>query len=194
MKMNFIRRVLETSYELSQITPNRPSFFVYCKLVEETCELSDVLYGIAGSEPLNGEVADVIISALDLLYVCDYQHTQQHGSMTKDEIFDSLIFSLSQANRTSDLTQHTLEDYWFCGGVDSLDKQMAMINHYKGRITRLLNQPQRTDDNLVELVNGVIKHTAKLACDHNNNLKSTIVKVEHAIEHKVEKWRTKFGL
>ncbi|WQZ19160.1 MazG-like pyrophosphatase [Escherichia phage 241] len=192
--MKFIRRILETSYELSQKEPNRPSVFVFCKLVEETCELSDVLYEISASEPLNGEVADVIISALDLLYVCEYQHIQQYGSMNKDEIFDSIVFSLSRANGTSDLTQHTLEDYWFCGGVDSLDEQLAMINHYKGRITRLLNQPQRTDDNLADLVNGVIRHTAKLACDHNHNLKSTIVKVEHAIEHKVQKWRGKFGL
>lgn len=194
MKMNFIRHVLETSYELSQITPDRSQVFVYCKLVEETCELSDVLYNIAASEPLNGEVADVIISALDLLYTTDYQHIQQYGSMTREELIDSIIFALAQANHTSDLSQHTLEDYWFCGGVDPVDKQLAMINHYKGRITRLLNQPQRSKDNMVDLINQIIKHTAKLACDCGQTQNDTIVKVEHAIEHKVQKWRGKFGL
>ncbi|AGY47915.1 hypothetical protein Maynard_193 [Salmonella phage Maynard] len=192
--MKFIRRILETSYELSQNEPDRPSVFVFCKLVEETCELSDVFYGIAASEPLNGEVADVIISALDLLYVCEYQHIQQHGSMTKEEIFDSVIYALAQANHTTNLSEHTLEDYWFCGGVDPVDRQLARINHYKGRITRLLNQPQRSNDQIFDLINGVIRHTAKLACDCHCNLKSTIPDVERAVEHKVEKWRTKFGL
>lgn len=192
--MKFIRRIFETSHELSQFNPERSPVFVFCKLVEETCELSDVFYGIAASEPLNGEVADVIISALDLLYVTEYQHVQQYGSMTKDEIFDSIIYALAQANHTSDLSEHTLEDYWFCGGVDPVDKQLAMINHFKGRITRLLNQPQRSNDRMVDLINSIIKHTSKFACDCNQNHASTIVKVEHAIEHKVEKWRGKFGL
>lgn len=192
--MKFIRHILQTSHELSRVDPGRSSVFVYCKLVEETCELSDVFYGIASSEPLNGEVADVIISALDLLYITDYNHIQLHGSMTKEEIIDSVIFALANANHTSDLSRHTLEDYWFCGGIDPMDKQLAMINHFKGRITRLLNQPGRSSDTLVDLVNNIIYHTAKLACDYNNNLNSTLVKVEHAIEHKVEKWRGKFGL
>ena len=192
--MNFIRRIFDTSYELSQNNPDRPSVFVYCKLVEETCELSDVFHGIAASEPLDGEVADVIISVLDLLYVTGYQDSQNNGAMTKEEIFDSMQFALAQANRTTDLSRHTLEDYWFCGGVDSVERSLAMINHYKGRITRLLNQPLRSNDTMVELTNNVIKYTARLACDCNQKHVSTIAKVEHAIEHKVEKWRSKFGL
>ncbi|AEN94105.1 hypothetical protein PKNFJJPA_00146 [Salmonella phage vB_SenAc_BPS6] len=192
--MNFLKTIFNTSYELSQRDPNRSPVFVYCKLVEESCELSDVLYGIAASEPLNGEVADVIISALDLLYVVDYQQVQQHGSMTKEEIFDSMVFALATANHTTDLSQHTLEDYWFCSGVETIDKYLAMVNHYKGRITRLLNQPQRSEDNMVDLVSNLIRNTAKLACGYNQNHINTIVKVEHAIEHKVEKWRGKFGL
>lgn len=192
--MKFLRNILNTSYDCTTMNPSRSSVFVFSKLVEETCELSDVFYGIAASEPLNGEVADAIISALDLLYVTEYQHVQQYGSMTKDEIFDSIIYALAQANHTSDLSEHTLEDYWFCGGVDPVDKQLAMINHFKGRITRLLNQPQRSNDRMVDLINSIIKHTSKFACDCNQNHVSTIVKVEHAIEHKVEKWRGKFGL
>lgn len=192
--MKFLPTIIGTSYDCTAKDPNRSQVFVFSKLVEETCELSDVFYGIAASEPLNGEVADVIISAIDLLYVTEYQHLQNHGSMTKEEIVDAMVFALASANNTSDLSQHTLEDYWFCGGVHTIERSLYMITHYKGRITRLLNQPYRSEDNMVDLVNKVAKYTARLACDYNNNLKSTIVKVEHAVEHKVEKWRGKFGL
>lgn len=192
--MNFLKTVFDTSYELSQKNPDRSSLFVYCKLIEETYELSDVFYGIAASEPLSGEVADVIISALDLLYITEFQHLQHHGSMSKEEIFDTMVFALSQANHTSDLSRHTLEDYWFCGGVESAERYLAIVGHYNGRITRLLNQPARSTDTMVELVNSVIRYTAKVSCGHNQNLKSTIPDVEKAFGLKVAKWRSKFGL
>lgn len=193
--MNFLQTIFNTSYELSQRDPNRSPVFVFCKLVEETCELSDVFHGIAESEPLNGEVADVIISALDLLYVVDYHHIQQHGSMTKEEIFDSMVHALATSNHTPDIDDIcTLENYWFSSGIETPSEYLARINHYKGRITRLLNQPDRSKDKLIDLINQVIHNTGKMACECARGDRHVCVKVEHAIEHKVNKWRGKFGL
>ena len=197
--MNFLRRVFDTSYELSQKDPTRSPVFVYCKLVEEISELSDVYHGIAASEPLNGEIADVIISALDLLYLTEYHDVQHNGSMTKDEIFDSMLFALSHTQRGEcDNTHHTLEEDWFIWGVDKPIKNLAYITHYQGRVTRLLNQPQRSDDDMVYLINKIIHYTGRMAVSAGaENLvypNETSIKVEQAFAFKVNKWRGKFGL
>lgn len=211
--MKFLRNIVNTSYECTVVNPDRSPFFVFCKLVEEVCELSDVYHGIAASEPLNGEIADVIISAVDLLYVCDYKDAQIHGNMTKDEIIDSIITQMALAQSYSDSHQYAFEDHIFSDtavGSDESERNLAMIHHMKGRITRLLNQPNRTDDNLNFLIGSLIKYTAQLAlsygcahkyvsyegqtyyhCERSNDVR---IKVEHAFNHKVEKWRGKFGL
>lgn len=208
--MKFLRNIVNTSYECTVVNPDRSPFFVYCKLVEEVCELSDVYHGIAASEPLNGEIADVIISAVDLLYVCDYKDAQIHGNMTKDEIIDSIITQMALAQGYSDSRQYSLEDYRFCDTTTGSEKNLAMIHHMKGRITRLLNQPQRSVDNLNFLVSTLIRYTVQLALSygcapqygtdegrtyyHCEEPSSVKIKVEHAIDHKIEKWRGKFGL
>ena len=197
--MKFLKTIFDTSYELSANHPERPSVFVYCKLVEETCELSDVFYSIESSEPLNGEIADVIISALDLLYVCEYQHLQHLVSMTREEIFDTMKFNLRKAAGMGEDDGDLLEDFWFVDTINEFPYHLSMITHYKGRITRLLNQPGRTDDNMNDLIQKLLAHTGRAACAYSRKemlsfAHETRIKAEHAIEHKVTKWRGKFGL
>lgn len=193
--MKFLKTILSTSYDCTANSPDRSPVFVHSKLVEEVSELSDVFNGIAASEPLNGEVADVIISAVDLLYVMDYNAAQTHGCMTKDEMIDSVINRMAMVN---DISSELLEEDWFRLVDRNPDKHLALVVHYLGRITRLLNQPQRSQDVLEQLINKIILFTARMACSegslHVVSVSDTRVKVEHAIEHKVEKWRTKFGL
>lgn len=194
--MKFLKNIIGTSYDCTVKEPNRNEFFVYCKLVEETCELSDVYHGIAESEPLNGEIADVIISAVDLLYVMDFNSVQLHGSMTRDEIIDSVIHRLAVGQGVEGLADH-LENEWF-HAEQIHERALPMIQHLKGRITRLLNQPYRSKDNLEFLISQLISYTANLAMGYGiqnkENSASIRIKVEHAIEHKVQKWRGKFGL
>ncbi|AJQ20972.1 hypothetical protein DET7_153 [Salmonella phage Det7] len=193
--MKFLHTIVGTSYDCTAHSPDRSPVFVHSKLVEEVSELSDVFNGIAASEPLNGEVADVIISAVDLLYVMDYNATQIHGCMTKEEMIDSFINRMAMVN---DISSELLEENWFRLVDRNPDKNLAMVVHYIGRVTRLLNQPQRSHDVLEQLINKIILFTARMACSegslHFNNVLNTRIKVEHAIEHKVEKWRGKFGL
>lgn len=191
--MNFIRKVFDTSYELVQREPNRPSVFVYCKLVEETCELSDVFYNVAASEPLSGEVADVIISALDLLYLTDFKHLQQTGSMDKNEIFDSMMCALNLANPAHNPGLRNIESRWFNPGIDGAERNLVMINHYKGRLTRVLNQPHRTEDTAIDMINKIIFYTARLACDFGR-YNWYLVEVEKAFDLKIAKWRVKAGI
>uniref|UniRef100_A0AAU8GI77 MazG-like pyrophosphatase n=1 Tax=Salmonella phage vB_STmST313_KE31 TaxID=3161181 RepID=A0AAU8GI77_9CAUD len=193
--MKFLHTIIGTSYDCTAHSPDRSPVFVHSKLVEEVSELSDVFNGIAASEPLNGEVADVIISAVDLLYVMDYNATQIHGCMTKEEMIDSFINRMEMVN---DISSELLEENWFRLVDRTPDKNLAMVVHYIGRVTRLLNQPQRSHDILERIIAQLISHVARMACGqgvlHSDSLMSTRVKVEHAVEHKVEKWRTKFGL
>lgn len=194
--MKFLPTIINTSFDCTTKDPERSPVFVYSKLVEEVCELSDVLNGIASSEPLNGEVADVIISAVDLLYVVGFNSQQLHGCMTREELIDSVTHHLGvhQGVFDSDL----VEEDWFRLMDRTPQLHMAMVNHYLGRITRLLNQPQRSEDELVALLSHLIKFTARMACAvgmaNSQCVVATRIKVEHAIEHKVEKWRSKFGL
>ncbi len=193
--MKFLHTVVGTSYDCTAHEPNRSPVFVLNKLGEEICELSDVFHGIASSEPLNGEVADVIISAIDLLYVMDFTDQQLHGCMTKEELIDSVQTRLGLHSNCS---PEYLEEDWFRLIDRDPQKHLNLILHYHGRIIRLCNQPYRSQDVLERLVANLITHVARMACGegalHSVNMLSTRIKVEHAIEHKVEKWRTKFGL
>lgn len=193
--MKFLHTIIGTSYDCTAHCPDRSPVFVLNKLGEEICELSDVFHGIASSEPLNGEVADVIISAIDLLYVMELTDSQLHGCMTKEELVDSMKANLALVCLCS---SENLEEDWFHLVDRKPDRHLSMIHHYHGRIIRLCNQPQRSRDILYGLVGQLVKYTARMACsegaNHSVNMMSTRIKVEHAIEHKVEKWRTKFGL
>lgn len=194
--MKFIHTIVGTSYDCTAHEPNRSPVFVLNKLGEEICELSDAFHGIGtASEPLNGEVADVIISAIDLLYVMDFNDQQLHGCMTKEELVDSVQTRLGLCG---DCSPEYLEADWFRLVDREPQKHLNLIHHYHGRIIRLCNQPYRSQDILERLVANLIKHVARMACGegalHSVNMLSTRIKVEHAIEHKVEKWRTKFGL
>lgn len=193
--MKFLHTVVGTSYDCTAHEPNRSPVFVLNKLGEEICELSDVFHGIASSEPLNGEVADVIISAIDLLYVMDFTDQQLHGCMTKEELIDSVQTRLGLHSNCS---PEYLEEDWFRLVDRDPQKHLNLIHHYHGRIIRLCNQPYRSEDVLERLVAQLITQVARMACGegalHSVNMLSTRIKVEHAIEHKVEKWRTKFGL
>lgn len=193
--MKFLQTILSTSYDCTANSPNRSPVFVHSKLTEEVCELSDVYRGIAASEPLNGEVADVIISAVDLLYVMEFNSQQVHGCMTKEELIDAVIFRLSELEMVE---PKDVESNWFLVADLNPDMHLAMILHYLGRTTRLLNQPERCDDDLGYLVSRINNYAAKMACAvgivNSCSQSDTRVKVEHAIEYKVGKWRTKFGL
>lgn len=193
--MKFIHTIVGTSYDCTAHEPNRSPVFVLNKLGEEICELSDVFHGIASSEPLNGEVADVIISAIDLLYVMDFTDQQLHGCMTKEELIDSVQTRLGLHSNCS---PEYLEEDWFRLIDREPQKHLNLIHHYHGRIIRLCNQPYRSEDILERLVAQLIAQVARMACGegalHSVNMLSTRIKVEHAVEHKVEKWRTKFGL
>lgn len=193
--MKFLHTIIGTSYDCTAKNPERSQVFVFSKLVEEMCELSDVFHKIAASEPLNGEVADVIISAVDLLYVMDFNSVQIHGSMTKEEMIDSVIHRLASVK---DVSSDTLEDSWFSSGCYDPERVFPRLTHLQGRVTRLLNQPYRSSDNLENLLVSIIEATALIAMsvgDMSPKIKKGVrIKVEHAIEHKVEKWRGKFGL
>ncbi|USL85961.1 hypothetical protein [Enterobacter phage fGh-Ecl02] len=193
--MKFLHTIVDTSYDCTAHTPDRSPVFVLNKLGEEICELSDVFHGIASSEPLNGEVADVIISAIDLLYVMDYDDVQLRGSLNKAEMIDSVINHMATVN---DISSNLLEEDWFRLIDRDPQKHLNLIHHYHGRIIRLCNQPYRSQDRLDQLVNDLIKHVARMGCGEGairgSSLMATRIKVEHAIEHKVEKWRSKFGL
>lgn len=192
--MKFLPTIIGTSYDCTAKDPNRSQVFVFSKLVEEMCELSDVFHNIAKSEPLNGEVADVIISAVDLLYVMEFNSVQTHGSMTKEEVIDSVIHRLTVAQGVSS----SLEDFWFSSGCYDPEKIFPRLTHLQGRVTRLLNQPHRCTDTLEDLLVNIISATATVAMsvgDMSPRIKNGVrIKVEHAVEHKVEKWRGKFGL
>lgn len=193
--MKFLHTIVDTSYDCTTHTPDRSPVFVLNKLGEEICELSDVFHGIVSSEPLNGEVADVIISAIDLLYVMDYDDVQMRGSLNKAEMIDSVINHMATVN---DISSNLLEEDWFRLIDRDPQKHLNLIHHYHGRIIRLCNQPYRSQDRLDQLVNDLIKHVARMGCGEGairgSSLMTTRIKVEHAIEHKVEKWRSKFGL
>ncbi|HIC5345356.1 TPA: hypothetical protein ACW5GA_001620 [Salmonella enterica] len=193
--MKFLHTIVDTSYDCTAHTPDRSPVFVLNKLGEEICELSDVFHGIVSSEPLNGEVADVIISAIDLLYVMDYDDVQMRGSLNKAEMIDSVINHMATVN---DISSNLLEEDWFRLIDRDPQKHLNLIHHYHGRIIRLCNQPYRSQDRLDHLVNDLIKHVARMGCGEGairgSSLMATRIKVEHAIEHKVEKWRTEFGL
>lgn len=193
--MKFLHTIVGTSYDCTAHSPDRSPVFVLNKLGEEICELSDVFHGIASSEPLNGEVADAIISAIDLLYVMDFTDQQLHGCMTKEELIDSVITRLAMA---SDVSTEYLEEDWFRLIDREPQKHLNLIHHFHGRIIRLCNQPYRSNDILERIIAQLISHVARMACGqgalHSDSLMSTRVKVEHAFNYKVEKWRTKFGL
>ncbi|YP_009966770.1 MazG-like pyrophosphatase [Salmonella phage Se-J] len=193
--MKFLHIIVGTSYDCTAHCPDRSPVFVHSKLVEELCELSDVYHGLAASEPLNGEIADVIISAIDLLYVVEFNPHHVNGCMNKEEMIDSVIFRLAELGATE---SKDVESHWFHVGDLEPEKHLALATHYLGRTTRLLNQPYRSEDDLAYLVDRIITFTAKMACAvgivNSVSQSDTRVKVEHAIEHKVEKWRTKFGL
>lgn len=193
--MKFLHTVIGTSYDCTAHTPDRSPVFVHSKLVEELCELSDVYHGLAASEPLNGEIADVIISAIDLLYVVEFNPHHVNGCMNKEEMIDSVIFRLAELGA---MESKDVESHWFHVGELKPEKHLALATHYLGRTTRLLNQPYRSEEDLAYLVDRIITFTAKMACAvgivNSVSQSDTRVKVEHAIEHKVEKWRTKFGL
>lgn len=190
--MKFLEIILNTSYDCTKHSPDRSPVFVFSKLVEEVCELSDVYHGIAQSEPLNGEVADVIISAVDLLYVVKFQDSQVYGCLGRDEIFDSVRYALTQP-----MGGTHVEGRWFAFGV-SPETALSYISHHLGRITRLLNQPERSKDDLAEQITRLISYVGALACYvgiiNRDIVGNTQVKVEQAIAHKTEKWRSKFGL
>lgn len=192
--MKFLPTIIGTSYDCTAKDPNRSQVFVFSKLVEEMCELSDVFHNIAKSEPLNGEVADVIISAVDLLYVMEFNSVQTHGSMTKEEVIDSVIHRLTVAQGVSS----SLEDFWFSSGCYDPEKIFPRLTHLQGRVTRLLNQPHRCTDTLEDLLVNIIGATATVAMsvgDMSPRIKNGVrIKVEQAVEHKVLKWRGKFGL
>ena len=192
--MKFLPTIIGTSYDCTAKDPNRSQVFVFSKLVEEMCELSDVFHNIAESEPLNGEVADVIISAVDLLYVMEFNSVQTHGSMTKEEVIDSVIHRLTVAQGVSS----SLEDFWFSSGCYDAEKIFPRLTHLQGRVTRLLNQPHRCTDTLDDLLVKIIGATARVAMsvgDMSPRIKNGVrIKVEQAVEHKVVKWRGKFGL
>lgn len=192
--MKFLPTIIGTSYDCTAKDPNRSQVFVFSKLVEEMCELSDVFHNIAESEPLNGEVADVIISAVDLLYVMEFNSVQTHGSMTKEEVIDSVIHRLTVAQGVSS----SLEDFWFSSGCYDPEKIFPRLTHLQGRVTRLLNQPHRCTDTLDDLLVKIIGATARVAMsvgDMSPRIKNGVrIKVEQAVEHKVVKWRGKFGL
>lgn len=193
--MKFLHTIISTSYDCTHADPNRSPLFVHNKLTEEVCELSDVYHGIAGPEPLNGEVADVIISAVDLLYVMEFNSQQIHGCMTKEELIDAVIFRFSELERVD---PKDVESNWFTVADLKPEMHLGMILHYLGRTTRLLNQPHRCNDDLGYLLSRINNFTAKMACAvgiiNSCSQLGTRVKVEHTVEHKVEKWRTKFGL
>lgn len=193
--MKFLHTIIGTSYDCTAHCPDRSPVFVHSKLVEELCELSDVYHGLAESEPLNGEIADVIISAIDLLYVVEFNPHHVNGCMNKEEMIDSVIFRLAELGATE---SKDVESHWFHVGDLKPEKHLALAVHYLGRTTRLLNQPYRSEDDLAYLVDRIITFTAKMACAvgiiNSVSQSDTRVKVEHAIEHKVGKWRTKFGL
>lgn len=194
--MKFLHTVIDTSYDCTAHTPDRSPVFVLNKLGEEICELSDVFHGIGmPSEPLNGEVADVIISAIDLLYVMDYDDVQMRGSLNKAEMIDSVINRMAMVN---DISSNLLEEDWFRLIDRDPQKHLNLIHHYHGRIIRLCNQPYRSQDRLDKLVNDLIKHVARMGCGEGairgSSLMATRIKVEQAFNHKVEKWRSKFGL
>lgn len=193
--MKFIHTIVGTSYDCTAHEPNRSPVFVLNKLGEEICELSDVFHDIASSEPLNGEVADVIISAIDLLYVMDFTDQQLHGCMTKEELIDSVQTRLGMHSNCS---PEYLEEDWFRLIDRDPQKHLNLIHHYHGRIIRLCNQPYRSEDVLERLVAQLITQVARMACGegalHSNCTMATRIKVEQAFNHKVEKWRIKFGL
>lgn len=192
--MKFLPTIIGTSYDCTAKDPNRSQVFVFSKLVEEMCELSDVFHNIAESEPLNGEVADVIISAVDLLYVMEFNSVQIHGSMNKEELIDSVIHRLTVAQGVSS----SLEDFWFSSGCYDPEKIFPRLTHLQGRVTRILNQPHRCTDTLEDLLVKIIGATARVAMsvgDMSPRIKNGVrIKVEQAVEHKVVKWRGKFGL
>lgn len=193
--MKFLHNIIGTSYDCTAHCPDRSPVFVLNKLGEEICELSDVYHGIASSEPLNGEIADVIISAVDLLYVVEFNPHQINGCMNREEMIDAVIFRLSELVAVE---PKDVESNWFHVADLTPDKHLAAIAHYLGRTIRRLNQPYRSEDDLANLVDRTINFTAKMACAvgiiNSCSQSDTRVKVEHAIEHKVEKWRIKFGL
>lgn len=193
--MNFLKTIISTSYDISAAKPDRTPVFVYCKLVEECTELSDVYHGIAASEPLNGEIADVIISAIDLLYIRDFHDAQLDGCMNKEEMIDAVINCLTEQEF---IHQGTLEEYWFQSADLKPQSHLNVIFHCLGRITRLLNQPDRSDDKLITLLVRLIKMTGAMACAvglmNGTCVGGTRMLVESTVETKVEKWRGKFGL
>ncbi|QIO02492.1 viral tegument-like protein [Salmonella phage allotria] len=194
--MKFIHTIIDTSYDCTAREPNRSPVFVLNKLGEEICELSDVFHGIGmPSEPLNGEVADVFISAIDLLYIMDFNDQQLHGCMTKEELADSVQTCLALC---SDCSPEYLEEDWFRLIDRDPQNHLNLIHHYHGRIIRLCNQPYRSQDVLVRLVANLITHVARMACGEGAirgcSLMATRIKVDHTFNHKIEKWRTKFGL
>jgi NTP pyrophosphatase (non-canonical NTP hydrolase) len=72
--------ILETSLNV----PGRSVRHVYKKLCEEVGEVGDALLAIAEheepDEPLEGEIADVIICAVDLLFVSKFYEREWHHS------------------------------------------------------------------------------------------------------------------
>lgn len=84
--------IVDVILETSLSVPRRPVRQVYKKLVEEVGEVGDALLAIADGvdpdEPVEGEIADVIICAVDLLFV--HLQKQAGGCLTDEQVADEV--------------------------------------------------------------------------------------------------------
>jgi hypothetical protein len=142
-------------------------------------------------------VVDRIITDLAVLDVTNQGLTlvELAPGVTKEELIDSVITRLAMQSNCS---PEYLEEDWFRLIDRDPQKHLNMIHHFHGRIIRLCNQPYRSQDILERLVAQLISQVARMACGEGAiqgcSLMATRIKVEHTFNHKVKKWRTKFGL
>lgn len=194
--MNFLTNILNTSYDCSVQSPERQVSFVYCKLVEECCELSDVYHGIAMSEPLSGEVVDVVISALDLMFVTG-PYGEAMANMTREEVLDSFISKLA-FEIFVEADGDTITNEWVRYVDWKPEKYLSLMFHHLSNITRLLNQPDRCKLSMEKLVVDICTSAIRVltASYYHQNMEINMLRAElnDVFDLKIGKWRNKFGL
>lgn len=137
--MLIFEKILEVSLLASAREPERNSEFVLMKVAEELGEIATAAY-FSQEEPLEGEVADFIITLVDLLFIT------HDSSGTDKERIDSLISIITQSMTIPVLVGNMDPIRWLIDRnvmtYQSADRFPSVVQAH-GMMNKSLNQPWR---------------------------------------------------
>ena len=200
MKKNPIVSILEVSSMMDKKYPDRSWDWVFKKVVEEVGELNDVVWGFCDDEALEGEVADVIISLVDLYFLHQgFTHMGEESVVidaANNDFTEMAGNQMTYSTTVPDLVLTAAAENGLYFKYADPKHTIAMLVRNQGLLACALNQPERSEEQPLYYITRMITQAVAVLTEggfYNCNVDFKQILL-NAIETKRAKWMKKAGL